>query len=67
MKAWPSLTDTSVVKTYREVPALKTTHFANLRVSEICCLATSLLVFKISNQFVQLDQHKRLATDFAST
>jgi hypothetical protein len=25
MKAWPSLTDTSVVKTYREVPALKTT------------------------------------------
>jgi hypothetical protein len=49
MKAWTSLTDTSVVKTYREVPALKTTHFANSRVSEICCLATSLLVFKISN------------------
>jgi hypothetical protein len=23
MKAWTSLTDTSVVKTYREVPALK--------------------------------------------
>ena len=23
MKAWPSLTDTSVVKTYREVSALK--------------------------------------------
>jgi hypothetical protein len=29
MKAWTSLTDTSVVKTYREVPALKTTLFAN--------------------------------------
>ena len=27
MKAWTSLTDTSVVKTYREVSALKTTHF----------------------------------------
>jgi hypothetical protein len=29
MKAWTSLTDTSVVKTYREVPALKSnaTHF----------------------------------------
>jgi hypothetical protein len=44
MKAWTSLTDTSVVKTYREVPRCKTTHFANSCFSEICCLATSLLV-----------------------
>jgi hypothetical protein len=27
MKAWPSLTDTSVVKTYREVSALKNNAF----------------------------------------
>jgi hypothetical protein len=27
MKAWTSLTDTSVVKTYREVPALKNNAF----------------------------------------
>jgi hypothetical protein len=27
MKAWPSLTGTSVVKTYREVPALKNNAF----------------------------------------
>jgi hypothetical protein len=29
MKAWTSLTDTSVVKTYREVPALKNNVFRN--------------------------------------
>jgi hypothetical protein len=27
MKAWTSLTDTSVVKTYREVPALRNNAF----------------------------------------
>jgi len=27
MKAWPSLTDTSVVKIYREVPALRNNAF----------------------------------------
>jgi len=27
MKAWTSLTDTSVVKTYRDVPALKNNAF----------------------------------------
>jgi hypothetical protein len=30
MRAWTSLTDTSVVKTYREVPALKYNAFRGL-------------------------------------
>jgi hypothetical protein len=48
MQAWTSLSDTSAVKTYREALALKTTHFGNPRVPEICCFATNLPVFKIS-------------------
>jgi hypothetical protein len=46
MKAWTSLADTSVVKTYREVPALKKQRISRIHFSEICCLATSLLVSK---------------------
>jgi hypothetical protein len=40
MKAWTSLTDTSAVKTYREVPALRNNAFREFVV--VVCVPTGL-------------------------
>ena len=46
MKAWTSLTDTSAVKTYREVPALRNNAFREFVV--VVCVPTGLISSRIT-------------------